>query len=68
MDWDELESIMWNYFQMLPEPKISFEAWWYGDNGVRETLLTYHIDKKPEPSAHIEREVITRPIWARRGR
>ena len=67
MDWDRIESLMWQYYQELPEPKIDYCAWWYGDLGIRETLMTYHIPenhKKPEP--HWEREIETRPIWARR--
>jgi len=43
MDWDELESILWNYYQSMPEPKISYESWWYGDGGIREMLQTHHI-------------------------
>ena len=43
MDWDELESILWNYYQSIPEPKISYESWWYGDQGIREWLLNYHL-------------------------
>ena len=66
MDWDELESVLWQYYQGLPEPKISFESWWYGDNGVREALSNY-VEKKPAPEPHWEREIETRPIWARAG-
>ena len=43
MDWDYVESILWNYYQDLPEPKISFESWWYGDGSIREMLQTHHI-------------------------
>ena len=67
MDWDELESVLWQYYQGLPEPKISFESWWYGDNGVREALSNYHISKEPAPKSHWEREITNRPIWARYG-
>ena len=46
MDWDELESIMYNYWQGLPEPKLEYAVWWYGDGGVKETLQIYHIPQK----------------------
>ena len=67
MDWDELESVLWQYYQGIDEPKISFEEWFYGDNGVRAALLNYHPEKKPVPEPHWEREIETRPIWARAG-
>jgi len=66
MEWDELESIMWQYYQQLPEPKISYVEWWYGDSGVRETLLTYHVKAEVKPNQSWEREG-PGPIWARRG-
>ena len=59
MDWDELESVLWQYYQGLPEPKISFESWWYSDGGIMEMLQTYHIPEK--------KEITERPLWARRG-
>ena len=62
MDWDELESVLWQYYQGLPEPKISFESWWYGDNGVREALSNY-VEKKEINQFYM---TDTKPIWARR--
>jgi len=67
MDWDTMESILWQYYNELPDPKIDYVQWFYGDGGVKETMLTYHIEKKPAPETHWEREIETRPIWARRG-
>ena len=56
MDWDELESIMWQYYTSLPEPKISYTIWWYGTGGIKEMLQGYHVDK---PQVN--------PLWARQG-
>ena len=67
MNWDELESIMYRYWVGLAEPKIDYTQWWYGDGGIKETLQTYHIDKKPKPSARWEREITYRPVWQRYG-
>ena len=63
MDWDTMESILWQYYQGLPEPKISFESWWYGDNGVREALSNYVEKKETKPYRY---EHMEKPMWARR--
>jgi len=52
MDWDELESVLWNYYQSMPEPKISYESWWYGDGGIREMLQTYHLPQQSQTIKH----------------
>ena len=42
MTWDQLEDEMFLYWESLPEPKKTYVIWWYGENGIRDTLQNFH--------------------------
>lgn len=35
---DEIESLLWRYWENLPEPKMNYVNWWYGDGRFYDLL------------------------------
>jgi len=42
MKWEEIEAMLFRYWDRLPEPKKNYTQWWYSDGGIRDMLQTYH--------------------------
>ena len=58
MTFDELEAIMFRYYNSLPEPKKSYAVWWYSYGGIRDMVLEYHkLDQEYEDRFELKEKI-----------
>jgi len=53
---DEVDNLLFKYWEALSEPKKDYVQWWYGDGGIKDALDNFHPDPVPvkTPAVKVE--------------
>lgn len=45
---DSIDNLLFKYYARLPEPKMTYTEWWYGNGGIKEALDRRHLIQSDE--------------------
>ena len=44
----KLDNLLFKYWESLPEPKMFYTEWFYGEGGIRDILNLRHLEARDE--------------------